>query len=99
MMLQVQSKPSNDDLERAQFWPLFTQSRIPMALVGHDRLYVAVNDALVDLYKVKRDELLGTFAGRTAIDDPAVGDAQWEQLVSTNSLYGERLISFGARQQ
>jgi DNA-binding CsgD family transcriptional regulator len=54
---------------------------------------------VVDIYKVPRDELLGTFAGRTAIDDPAVGDAQWEQLVSTSSLYGERLISFGAKQR
>jgi DNA-binding CsgD family transcriptional regulator len=98
-MLQAQSKPSKTDLERAQFWPLFTQSRIPMALIGHDRLYVEVNDAVVDVYKVRREEVLGTFAGRTAIDDPAVGDAQWEQLVSTNSLYGERLISFGVQQQ
>jgi DNA-binding CsgD family transcriptional regulator len=98
-MLQAHSKPLNADLERAQFWPLFAQSRIPMALIGRDRLYVEVNDAVVDVYKVPREELLGTFAGRTAIDDPAVGDAQWEQLVSTNSLYGERLISFGTRQQ
>jgi DNA-binding CsgD family transcriptional regulator len=98
-MLQGHSKPSNAELERAQFWPLFSQSRIPMALVDSDRLYVEVNDAVVDVYKVPRDELLGTFAGRTAIDDPAVGDAQWEQLVSTNSLYGERLISFGVKQQ
>jgi DNA-binding CsgD family transcriptional regulator len=98
-MLQPHSKPLNGHLERAQFWPLFAQSRIPMALIGRDRLYVEVNDAVVDVYKVPREELLGTFAGRTAIDDPAVGDVQWEQLVSTNSLYGERLISFGARQQ
>jgi DNA-binding CsgD family transcriptional regulator len=99
MMLQAHSTPLNADLERAQFWPLFSQSRIPMALIDRDRLYVAVNDAVVDVYKVQRDELLRTFAGRTAIDDPAIGDAQWEQLVSTNSLYGERLISFGVQQQ
>jgi DNA-binding CsgD family transcriptional regulator len=98
-MLQIQSKPSKVDLERAQFWPLYSQSRIPMALIDRDRLYVEVNDAVVDVYKVQRDEVLGTLAGRTAIDDPAVGDAQWEQLVSTNSLYGERLISFGVQKQ
>jgi|SRR5450759_706769 len=98
-MLQIQSKPSKVDLERAQFWPLYSQSRIPMALIDRDRLYVEVNDAVVDVYKVQRDEVLGTLAGRTAIDDPAVGDAQWEQLVTTNSLYGERLISFGVQKQ
>jgi DNA-binding CsgD family transcriptional regulator len=98
-MLQIQSKPSKVDLERAQFWPLYSQSRIPMALIDRDRLYVEVNDAVVDVYKVQRDEVLGTLAGRTAIDDPAVGDAQWEQLVNTNSLYGERLISFGVQKQ
>jgi DNA-binding CsgD family transcriptional regulator len=98
-MLQADSKPTNDDLQGAEFWPLFSQSRIPMALVDRDRLYVEVNDAVVDVYKVPREELLGTFAGRTAVDDPAVGDAQWEQLLSTNALYGERLISFGVKQQ
>jgi DNA-binding CsgD family transcriptional regulator len=97
--LQAHSKPLNADLERAQFWPLFSQSRIPMALIGRDRLYVEVNDAVVDVYKVQREEVLGTLAGHTAIDDPEVGDAQWQQLVSTNALYGERLISFGVQKQ
>jgi len=98
-MLSSHSKPSNADLERAQFWPLFSQSRIPMALVDRDRLYVEINDAVVDMYKVQRSDTLGTRAGRTAIGDPAEGDAQWDQLVRTNALYGERLISFGAQEQ
>jgi DNA-binding CsgD family transcriptional regulator len=70
-----------------------------MALVDRDRLYVEVNDAVVDIYKVRRADVLGTGAGRTAIDDPAEGDAQWDQLVRTNELYGERLISLGAQKQ
>jgi DNA-binding CsgD family transcriptional regulator len=98
-MSQAHSKPSNAELERAQFWPLFSQSRIPMALVDRDRLYVEVNDAVVDVYKVQREQVLGTLAGRTAIDDPATGDAQWDQLVRTNALYGERLISFGVQKK
>jgi DNA-binding CsgD family transcriptional regulator len=98
-MLQADSTPSKADLQRAEFWPLFSQSRIPMALVDRHRLYVEVNDAVVDVYKVQREEVLRTRAGRTAVDDPATGDAQWDQLVRTNALYSERLISFGVQKK
>ena len=98
-MLNSDSKPSNGDLQRAQFWPVFSHSHIPMALVDRDRLYVEINDAVVDVYNVQRSETLGTRAGRTAIGDPAEGDAQWDQLVRTNALYGERVISFAAQKR
>jgi DNA-binding CsgD family transcriptional regulator len=98
-MLNSLSQPSKTDLQRAQFWPLFSQSRIPMALVDSDRLYVEINEAVVDVYKVRRNETIGSVAGRTALGDPAEGNAQWDQLVRTNALYGERRISFGAQKE
>jgi DNA-binding CsgD family transcriptional regulator len=98
-MPQANSKPPHADLQRAPFWPLFSQSRIPMALVDSDRLYVEINEAVVDVYRVRRAEVLGSRAGRTAIDDAVTADAEWNQLLRTNELYGERLISFGAQKQ
>jgi len=64
-----------------------------MALVDEDRRYVAANDALVELYQFSREEIIGTRAGSGIPDeDPAIGEASWEQLVRTGELYGERLV-------
>ena len=73
------------------FWSIFEQSHIPIALIGRDRRYVALNDAAVDLFQWRREDVIGRRAGRTAIelDHP---DAQWEQLLATNVLYGERHV-------
>ena len=63
-----------------------------MALVDQDRCFVEVNEALLDLYEYTRAEVLGTYAGGTAIVDRATADAEWEQLVEAGELYGERVI-------
>jgi DNA-binding CsgD family transcriptional regulator len=90
--LHNDSKPSDLDLQHAPLWPVFEQSRIPMALVDRDRCFVEVNEALLDLYEYTRAEVLGTYAGGTAIVDRTVADAEWEALVETGELYGERVI-------
>ena len=68
-----------------------------MALVGRDRRYVAINNAAVELYQYGRDEVIGEIAGRTARDvEPATRDAQWEELITSNELYGERVVEHGS---
>jgi PAS domain S-box-containing protein len=74
------------------FSPIFEQSRIPMSLVDAEQRVVAVNDAAVALYRYTREEMIGTLAGRTVRDDPEAGQAEWEQLLRTNRLYGQRVI-------
>jgi PAS domain S-box-containing protein len=85
------TRPNGSD--RGPFWSLFEQSQIPMALVDRDRCYVAVNDASLELFRYPREEVIGSLAGRTAVDgDPARSDAEWEQLLRTNELYAERVV-------
>lgn len=94
-MLHVNSKPLHaNHLREGPFWSIFAKSRIPMALIDRDRRYVKVNEAVLRLYQYPLAEILGSRAGRTAIDDdPSAGDAQWEQLLRTNELYGERIVA------
>jgi DNA-binding CsgD family transcriptional regulator len=73
-------------------WRVFERSRIPMALVDQDRCFVEVNEALLDLYEYKRAEVVGTYAGGTAIVDRAKADLEWQALVETGELYGERVL-------
>jgi PAS domain S-box-containing protein len=97
-MERAHLKPQHLDLHRVHFWSLFGQSRIPMALVDRNRRYVEVNEAILDLYGLSRAEVLGTLSGRTVVDDPASTDAEWERLLSTNELYGERVIKHNGSQ-
>ena len=83
--------PSPNGAHQGPFWSIFEQSRIPMAVIGRDRRYVALNDAAVDLFQWQREDVIGRRAGRTAIDLDHP-DAQWEQLLATNELYGERHV-------
>jgi len=93
-MLHAQSNRDPDDLQRRGFWSIFEQSRIPMALVDRNRRYVSVNDAVIELYQYPRGEVLGRVAGHSAMDEePATGDEQWEELVRTDELYGERVVA------
>ena len=79
--------------DRGQFWLVFEQSHIPMALVDRQRCYVAINDAALELFQYPRDEVIGAVAGRTSVDvDPATSDAEWDQLIRTNEFYGERIV-------
>lgn len=80
-------------LDSGPFWLVFERSQIPMALVDRNRRYVAVNDAGLELFQYTREEVIGARAGRTADEfDPVTGDEQWEQLLETNELFGERVI-------
>jgi PAS domain S-box-containing protein len=64
-----------------------------MALVDRDRRRVAVNDAALELFQYRREDLIGRRADRTAIAaDSSTNDEQWEQLLATNELYGERHV-------
>lgn len=83
--------------DRGPFWSVFEGSHIPMALVDRERRYVAVNDAVVELYQYGREDVIGELAGRTAYqDDAAAGDADWDTLLTTNELYGERVVEHGS---
>jgi DNA-binding CsgD family transcriptional regulator len=90
--VHADSKPTDHDIQGASFWPVFEQSRIPMALVGHDRCYVELNRAMLELREFTREEVLGTYAGRGALVDRATSDAEWTALVDTGELYGERVV-------
>jgi len=93
-MLDTDAEPGRPNgLAHDPFWTVFAQSQIPMALVDRDRRYVEINDAAVRLYEYPLEEMLGSRAGRTIVDeDHAVSDALWEQLLRTNELYGQRTI-------
>src|ERR1700730_9380770 len=95
MMLHAQLTPrDSNSLNRGGFRWIFEQSRIPMALVDRNRRYVSVNDAVIELYQYPRGEVVGQLAGRTAIEEePATADARWQQLVRTDELYGEGVIT------
>jgi PAS domain S-box-containing protein len=83
-------------LPLGSFWSVFAQSRIPMALVDRDRRYVQVNEAVLSLYEYPLEDVLGSRAGRTVVaEDHAASDAEWNQLLRTNELYGERVIVHG----
>jgi PAS domain S-box-containing protein len=81
------------------FWSIFEQSRIPMVILDHDRRFVKVNDAVVDLWEYSRSELIGSCADRMVIDGGDVRASRWEQLVRTHQLYGERVIEHASGSQ
>jgi PAS domain S-box-containing protein len=65
-----------------------------MCLVDGDRLVVASTDAACELFGTSREEAIGTEAGRQIMDeDPALADKLWQQLLSTNELYAETLVT------
>jgi DNA-binding CsgD family transcriptional regulator len=64
-----------------------------MAVVNRDRRYVAVNKALLDFYHYTPEEVIGARAGRTVVSpDRAADEAEWQDLLATNELYGERVV-------
>jgi len=94
MLLTHPASSGVDGQAVATFWSVFEQSRIPMALVDRNRRYVEINDAGFELFEYPRDEVIGEVAGRTAIGgDKCTGDAEWERLMRTNELYGERTVA------
>src|SRR5437879_3427776 len=97
-MAHVQPEPPHaNGLPRGAFWTVFAQSRIPMALVDRDRRYVRVNESVLRLFQYPLEEVLGSRAGRTVVDeDHSISDAHWEQLLRTNELYGERVVTHGS---
>jgi DNA-binding CsgD family transcriptional regulator len=85
------SRPTSLRVEDPTFSTLFEQSRVPMALVDRDRRYVDVNDAGLELFSYRREDVIGQLAGRTAVGDGGA-DGQWGRLLRTNELYGERTV-------
>ena len=75
-------------------WPVFEESYIPMTLIDRDRRFVALNDAAVALMTARGDRLVGAAAGTKVLgDDRSLGDKRWKQLLDTNEVYGEELVS------
>jgi PAS domain S-box-containing protein len=73
---------------------VFERSKIPMTLIGRDRRWVEVNDAALEFLRYRREEAIGKVAGSMIKDDdPTLGDRLWEELVRTNEVYAEHLIS------
>lgn len=92
-MAHLDTKPPDSDLQRVPFWPVFAQSRIPMALVDRERRYVRVNEATIRVFEYPRAEVLGSLAGRTAIGDRSASEAEWQQLLRTDEVYGESTVT------
>jgi DNA-binding CsgD family transcriptional regulator len=64
-----------------------------MALIDRDRCFVAANDASIALYQHPREEVIGTRAGSSTVESyRQTSDDDWERLLATNELYGERVI-------
>jgi DNA-binding CsgD family transcriptional regulator len=84
--------PHPNGLLDGPFSAIFDESHIPLALLDSDRRYVGVNDALISFYEYPRSEILGSLADGMVVDDGRGIGARWERLVSTNQLYGERVI-------
>lgn len=65
-----------------------------MALVDRDRIVVAVNDAALAPFGYDRDEVIGMVAGSTRFQhDQPLGDGLWEQLLRTNEVYAEDVVT------
>jgi PAS domain S-box-containing protein len=80
-----------DGSNRGPFWSVFERSQIPMALVDRERRYVAANDAKLELYGFSREDLIGRLAGDGSSSDAA----EWQELLHTGALFGERLVNNG----
>jgi PAS domain S-box-containing protein len=87
----LSSRPTSLQVEDPTFSALFEQSRVPMALVDRDRRYVDINDAGLELFSYRREDVIGQLAGRTGVNDEGA-DQQWRRLLRTNELYGERTV-------
>jgi PAS domain S-box-containing protein len=92
MIMEAHPLPLPTDVDRAQFWSVFEQTHIPMALIDRDRRYVKINDACVQMYQYPRSEILGRPSGWSAQRSTAEADAKWAELTRTNELYGEDVV-------
>ena len=86
-------------MSRPLFWSVFERSHIPMALVDRGLYYVAVNDAFLGLFQCLREDVIGRRAGQTVVGaDPSARSEVWEQMLATNELYGEQVVTYPNRQ-
>jgi PAS domain S-box-containing protein len=94
LLVSAPTQVSPRDLDRGPFKTIFERSRVPMTLIDSERRRVAINDAALTLLGCRSDEAVGSVVG-TMIkdDDPTLGDRLWDQLVCTNELYAEHLVS------
>lgn len=95
-MPESPERPPQLDAKYAAFWETFEASRFPMSLIDSDRLYVAVNDATVDLYRLPREQLVGRQPAHTLVvsRDQVAADAGWEILANTGELYNEGVFEY-----
>jgi DNA-binding CsgD family transcriptional regulator len=69
-----------------------------MALVDRDLYYVAVNDAFLDLFQCRREDVIGRRASQTVIGErPSPRSEQWDQMLATGELYGESVVTYPNR--
>jgi DNA-binding CsgD family transcriptional regulator len=69
-----------------------------MALLDRDRYYVAVNDAWLDLFQCRREDVIGRGAGRSVIGAHTSARSEpWDRLLATGELYGERVVAYPNR--
>lgn len=68
-----------------------------MALVDRGRRFVAANDAALELYQQRPEQIIGRPAtsGRPG-PDPAVAEAAWDELMRSGALYGHEVIHFSS---
>ena len=95
-MPESHERPPQLGAKYEAFWPIFENSRFPMALMDSERRYVAVNDAMVEFFSLPQNELVGRQPGRhlLAQEDQPTADAQWETLANTGELYSERVFDY-----
>jgi DNA-binding CsgD family transcriptional regulator len=95
-MPESHERPPQLGAKYEAFWPIFENSRFPMALMDSERRYVAVNDVIVAFFKLPREELVGSQPGRTMVaqNDQAAADAEWEILVNTGEVYSDRVFEY-----
>jgi DNA-binding CsgD family transcriptional regulator len=94
-MPDAHSQPPQPDLDGVPFWTVVKRSHIPMALVDGNRLYVGVNDAVVEVFQYPREQIIGRRAGRMLVGADSTSDEDWRRLVDTNELYGESVVVHG----
>lgn len=65
-----------------------------MCLLDREGRVVASTDAALELFGVSREEVVGTVTGHQIMDeDQRLAEKLWQQLVSTNKLHTETLVT------
>jgi DNA-binding CsgD family transcriptional regulator len=69
-----------------------------MALLDRGRCYVAVNDAFLDLFQCRREDVIGSRASATLIGaERSARSESWDQMLASGELYGEHVVTYPER--